>query len=88
MVPATATVLAGLGAKAPENGEPSEVDTEKVANMVPTTALSISDVVTGLNLIPVGTGTGGGSTPAVTVIVNFACPLNRVFIPLAQTVTG
>jgi len=87
VVPATATVLAGLAARVPENGEPSEVETEKVATKVPATALSLSDVFTGLNLIPVGTGPGGGST-AVTLIVNFACSLNRVFIPLAQTVTG
>ena len=86
MVPATATVLAGLAVRVPENGEPSEVDTEKVATVVPATALSLSDVFTG-NLIPVGTGPGGGST-AVTLIVNFVCSLNRVFIPLARTVTG
>ena len=87
MVPAIATVLAGLAPRVPENGEPSEVDTEKVATVVPATALSLRDVVTGLNLMPVGTGRGGGST-AVTVTANCARPLNRVFIPLARTVTG
>jgi hypothetical protein len=86
VVPAIATVLAGLASRVPENGEPSEVDMEKVATTVPAAALSLSDVFAGLNLIPVDTGPGGGLT-ATTPIVNLACSLNRVFIPLAQTVT-
>jgi len=80
-----ATVPAGLAPKVPENVEPSDMDTEKVATVVPAGELSGRDVVVVRNVMPVGVGR---DVAATTLILKVADPLNRVFIPTARTRTG
>jgi len=72
-----ATISFGLAAKAPENAEPSDIDTVKVATVVPETELSGSEAAVGTKVMPVGFGRSGGS-PATTVRLKFADPLNGV----------
>ena len=79
----TATTSAGPAVMVPENLEPSDIDTDKAATVVPATELSISDAVVGVNVIPVGVG--GEESAAVTRIVKVAVALNWVLIPLACT---
>jgi hypothetical protein len=76
---------AGLAPSVPENAEPSDIDTEKVATVVPEGVLSGRDVVAVTNVMPVGVGRDGGS---MTLTTKVAEPLNRVFIPTARTRTG
>ena len=85
MLPEIATVPAGLAPRVPANVEPSDMDTEKVATVVPAGELSGRDVVVVTNVMPVGVGRDGGS---VTLITKVALPLNLVFIPTARTWTG
>ena len=85
MLPEIATVPAGLAPRVPANDEPSDMDTEKVATVVPAGELSGRDVVVVRNVMPVGVGGDGGS---VTLIIKVAELLNRVFIPTARTRTG
>ena len=84
-LPEIATVLAGLAPRVPENGEPSDMDTEKVATVVPAGELSGRDVVVVTNVMPIGVGRDG---EAITLISKVTEPLNRVFIPTARTRTG
>ena len=85
MVPEIATVSAGLAPRVPANNEPSDMDTEKVATLVPAGELSGRDVVVVTNVMPVGVGRDVGS---ITFMIKVAEPLNRVFIPTALTRTG
>ena len=81
MVPEIATVLAGLAARVPANVEPSDMETKKVATVVPVGELSGSEAAVVTNVIPVGVG-------SVTLIIKVAEPLNRWFMPTAWTRTG
>jgi hypothetical protein len=81
-----ATVPTGLAVKAPENAEPSDIDTETTATVVPATELSGRDATVETKLMPVGVG--GGGTTATTVMAKSAELLNRVNIPFARTRTG
>ena len=81
MLPGIATVPAGLAARVPANNEPSDMDTEKVATVVPAGELSGRDVVVVTNVMPVGVG-------SVTLMIKVAEPLNHSFIPTARTRTG
>jgi hypothetical protein len=83
--PEIATVPAGLAPRVPENREPSDMDTEKVATVVPAGELSGRDVVVVTNVMPVGVGRDGGS---ITLIIKVAELLNLVFVPIARTRTG
>jgi hypothetical protein len=85
MLPEIATVPAGLAPRVPANDEPSDMDTEKVATVVPAGELSGRDVVVVTNVMPVGVGRDGEAT---TLIIKVAEPLNRSFIPTARTCTG
>ena len=85
MLPEIATVPAGLAPRVPANDEPSDMDTEKVAIVVPAGELSGRDVVVVTNLTPVGVGRNG---EAMTLMITVAEPLNRSFIPTARTRTG
>ena len=85
VLPEIATVPAGLAPKVPENGEPSDIDTEKVATVVPAGELSGRDADVVRNVMPVGVGR---VVEATTLILKDAEPLNRVFIPTARTRTG
>jgi hypothetical protein len=80
-----ATVPAGLAPRVPANDEPSDMDTEKVATVVPAGELSGRDVVVVTNVMPVGVGRDGEAT---TLIIRAAEPLKLVFIPTARTRTG
>jgi len=80
-----ATVPAGLAPRMPANGEPSDMETEKVVIVVPADELSGRDVVAVTKVMPVGVGSDG---EAITFIVKVAEPLNRAFIPTARTRTG
>ena len=55
-----ATVPDGLAASVPVKAEPSDIDTETAATVVPAAALSGRDTALGVKLTPVGVG-GGGS---------------------------
>jgi len=57
--PEIATVLVGLASGVPANDEPSDMDTEKVATVVPAGELSGRDVVVVTTVMPVGVGNGG-----------------------------
>ena len=81
MVPEIATVLAGLAARVPANVEPSDMETKKVATVVPVGELSGSEAAVVTNVIPVGVG-------SVTLIIKVAELLNRWFMPTAWTRTG
>jgi hypothetical protein len=85
VLPEIATALPGLAARVPANVEPSDIDTEKVASVVPAGELSGRDVVVVTKVMPVGVGRDGGSN---TLILKVAEPLNRVLIPTAWTRTG
>jgi hypothetical protein len=85
MLPEIATVPVGLAPRVPANDEPSDMDTEKVATVVPAGELSGRDVVVVRNVMPVGVGRDGEAT---TLIIRVAEPLNRLFIPTARTRTG
>jgi hypothetical protein len=85
VVPEIATVPAGLAPRVPANNEPSDIDTEKVATVVPAGELSGRDVVVVTNVMPVGVGRDG---EAMTLIIKVAEPLNVLFIPTARTRTG
>jgi hypothetical protein len=78
---------AGVAASPPENVEPSDIDTDNAATVVPATALSGRDVVVGQNVTPFGVGGGGGLT-ANTLMVKLALSLNRSLIPFARTTIG
>src|SRR5208282_5125875 len=52
--PEIVTVPAGLAVRAPAKAEPSDIDTETAATMVPAAALSGSEAVLGVNVTPVG----------------------------------
>jgi hypothetical protein len=80
-----ATVPTGLAVKAPENVDPSDIDTDTTATVVPATELSGRDATVETKLMPVGVG--GGETTATTVMVKSAELLNRVYIPFARTLT-
>jgi hypothetical protein len=56
MLPEIATVPAGLAPRVPANDEPSDMDTEKVATVVPAGELSGRDAVVVRKVIPVGAG--------------------------------
>ena len=85
MVPEIATVLAGLAARVPANVEPSDMETKKVATVVPVGELSGSEAAVVTNVIPVGVGR---EFESVTLIIKVAEPLNRWFMPTAWTRTG
>ena len=85
MLPEIATVPVGLAPRVPANDEPSDMDTEKVATVVPAGELSGRDVVVVTNVTPVGVG---GDGEATTLMITVAEPLNRSFIPTARTRTG
>jgi hypothetical protein len=55
-------VSAGLAWRIPENVEASDIETVNVDTVVPETELSGSEVVAGTNVMPVGVGSGGGTT--------------------------
>jgi hypothetical protein len=74
MLPEIATVPTGLAPRVPANDEPSDMDTEKEATVVPAGELSGSDVVVVTNVMPVGVGRDGG---LMTLIMKVAEPLNR-----------
>jgi hypothetical protein len=56
VLPEIATVPAGLAPRVPANGEPSDMDTEKVAIVVPAGELSGSDVVVVITLCQSASG--------------------------------
>ena len=85
MLPEIATVPGGLAPRVPANDEPSDIDTEKVAAVVPAGELLGRDAVVVTNVMPVGVGRDGA---AVTLMMKFAESLNRSFIPTARTRTG
>src|SRR5262249_61584410 len=85
VVPEIATISVGLAAKVPENAEPSDIDTENVATVVPDTELSGKEAAAGLNAIPVGLG--GGGSAATTLIVKLAAAVNLASIPIARNRT-
>ena len=85
MLPEIATVPAGLAPRVPANDEPSDMDTEKVATVVPAGELSGRDVVVVTNVMPVGVGR---DDEAITLMIKVAEPLNHWFIPTARTRTG
>jgi hypothetical protein len=72
-----------LAVKAPEKVDPSDIDTDTTATVVPATELSGKDATVETKLMPVGVG-GGGAT-ATTVISKSAELLKRVYIPFART---
>jgi hypothetical protein len=78
-----ATTPTGLAVKAPEKVDPSDIDTDTIATVVPATELSGKDATVETKLMPVGVG--GGGTTATTVISKSAELLNRVYIPFART---
>jgi hypothetical protein len=80
-----AIVPTGLAVKTPENAEPSDIDTDTTATVVPATELSGIDATEETKLMPVGVG--GGGTTATTVMIKSAELLNRVYIPFARTLT-
>jgi len=82
--PEIATVLVGLATDVPANDEPSDIDTENVATVVPAGELSGRDVVVVTMVMPVGVGNGG----SITLIIKVAEVLKDVFIPTACTCTG
>jgi acetyl-CoA acetyltransferase len=53
-LPEIATVPDGLAASVPVKTEPSDIDTETAATVVPAAALSGRDAVLGMKLTPVG----------------------------------
>ena len=59
-MPKIATVPDGLAASVPVKAEPSDIDTETAATVVPTAALSGRDAALGVKVTPVGVGCGGG----------------------------
>ena len=85
MLPEIATVPAGLAPRVPANDEPSDMDTEKVAIVVPAGELSGRDVVVVTNVMPVGVGRDGGS---MTLMMKAAELLNCSFVPTARTRKG
>ena len=85
MLPEIATVPAGLAPRVPANNEPSDMDTEKVATVVPAGELSGRAVVVVTNVMPIGVGR---VDEAVTLMIKVAEPLNHSFIPTARTRTG
>jgi hypothetical protein len=85
MLPEITTVPAGLAPRVPANNEPSDMDTEKVATVVPAGELSGRDVVVVTNVMPVGVGR---DVEAITLIIKVAELLNHWFIPTARTRTG
>ena len=76
-------MLAGLALRVPENAEPSDIDTEKTATLVPETELSGKDAVVEIKVMLVGVG-GSGSTATT---VKSAELWNGVYIPFARTRT-
>ena len=85
MLSEIATVPGGLAPRVPANDEPSDIDTEKVAAVVPAGELSGRDVAVVTKVMPVGVGRDGA---AMTLTMNVAESLNRSFIPTARTRTG
>jgi hypothetical protein len=79
------TVLAGLAVRLPVNAEPSDIDTDTTATVVPATELSGKDATVETKVMPVGVGRGGTTVP--TVMAKSAELLNRVYIPFARTLT-
>ena len=79
------TLPAGLAPRVPANGEPSDMETENVATVVPAGELSGREAVVVRNVMPVGIARDGGS---MTLTTKVAEPLNCVFIPTARTRTG
>jgi acetyl-CoA acetyltransferase len=53
-LPEIATVPDGLAASVPVKAEPSDIDTETTATMVPAAALSGRDAALGVKVTPVG----------------------------------
>ncbi|MBV8293491.1 MAG: hypothetical protein JOY55_17065 [Mycobacterium sp.] len=53
-MPEIVTVPAGLAVRAPANAEPSDIDTETAATVLPAAALSGSETALGVNVTPVG----------------------------------
>jgi acetyl-CoA acetyltransferase len=54
LLPEIATVPDGLAASVPVKAEPSDIDTETAATVVPAAALSDRDAALGVKLMPVG----------------------------------
>jgi hypothetical protein len=54
LLPEIATVPVGLAASVPVKAEPSDIDTETAATVVPAGALSARDAALGVKLTPVG----------------------------------
>ena len=63
LLPEIVTVPAGLAARVPAKAEPSDIDTETAATIVPAGELSGREAAVGVNVTPVGVG---GSLTAVT----------------------
>jgi len=82
VVPEIATVSAGLALRVPANDEPSDIDTEKVATVVPACELSGRDVIVVTNVMPVGVGR---EDVPITLMIKVAELLNRLLIPTART---
>jgi hypothetical protein len=85
VLPEIATLSAGLAPKVPANDEPSDMDTENVATVVPAGELSGREVAVVPNVMPVGVAT---EDDAMTLMTKVAEALNCVFIPTARTRTG
>jgi hypothetical protein len=82
VLPEIATVPAGLAPRVPANGEPSDMDTEKVAIVVPADELSSSDVVVVTNVMPVGVGRDG---EAMTLMITVAAAKPLVYPDCADS---
>jgi len=82
VVPEIATVSAGLALRVPANDEPSDIDTEKVATVVPAGELSGRGVIVVTNVMPVGVGR---EDVPITLMIKVAELLNRLLIPTART---
>jgi hypothetical protein len=54
LLPEIVTVPVGLAAREPAKAEPSDIDTETAATAVPAAALSGTDAVLGVKVMPVG----------------------------------
>jgi hypothetical protein len=79
------TVPAGLAARVPANAEPSDIDIETAATVVPAAALSGRDAAVGVKMTLVGVGAAG--LRATTEMMKVAEALKLVFIPFARTCT-
>jgi hypothetical protein len=83
VLPEIATVPAGRATRVPANGEPSDIDTAKVATIVPASEVSGRDTAEGMNAMPVGVP----AEPGDTVTIKFPDALKTVPIPVARIST-